>query len=61
MELWAEFWTWLLIGAVAVFAGLAVVVTIGGFFDVRALLRGIDAKHAEEPPEDETEAGYFPP
>lgn len=48
MQFWIEFWTWLLIVAVVLFAGLAVVVSIGGFFDVKRLFRSIDAKHAAE-------------
>ncbi len=45
MEFWISFWTWLLVGAMGVFAVLAVVVSIGGFFDVRAMFRGITEKH----------------
>lgn len=48
MDSWLVFWTVLLIAALAVFAGLAVVVTIGGFFDIKKLFRSIDAKHAEQ-------------
>ncbi len=47
MDFWTLFWTCLLVVAVVVFAGLAVVVTIGGFSDVWALFRSIDAKHAD--------------
>jgi len=39
LEFWVNFWTWLFVGAVALFAVLAVVVTIGGAFDIRAMLR----------------------
>lgn len=48
MDFWINFWTVLLILAVVVFACLAVAVTIGGFFDIKALFRSIDAKHSEE-------------
>ncbi len=48
MDFWITFWTWLLIGAVTVFAGLAVVVSIGGFFDIKQLFRSIKAQHAEQ-------------
>lgn len=46
MSFWVGFWTWLLVAAVVLFAGLAVVVSVGGFFNVLALFRSIDAKHA---------------
>ena len=48
MEFWITFWAVLLVAALTIFAALAVVVTIGGFFDVKALLRSIDRKHGEE-------------
>jgi len=54
MGFWIDFWTVVLIIAVAVFAGLAIVVSIGGAFDIGKLLRSIDAKHAEEPDDPET-------
>jgi len=42
---WIDFWTVVLIIAVALFAGLAIVVSIGGIFDVGKLFRSMDAKH----------------
>lgn len=45
MDSWLAFWKLLLIGTVALFTILAIVVTIGGFADVRALFRSIDAQH----------------
>lgn len=48
MEFWISFWTVLLILALAVFAGLAVAVTVGGFFDVKALFRNIEARHTQQ-------------
>lgn len=48
MEFWINFWAVLLVAAMVVFAGLAVVVTVGGFFDIKALFRSMEAKHAEE-------------
>jgi len=57
MHFWLVFWTVLLIAALTLFAGLAVVVTIGGFFDIRTLFRSIESRHAETqqpaPEEDE--------
>ena len=52
MSFWIDFWTYVLIVAVAVFAGLAVVVSIGGFFDIKRLFRSIDAQHAEQDEQD---------
>ncbi len=46
MEFWIIFWTVLLAAALAIFAGLAIVVSIGGFCDVRALLRSIERRHS---------------
>ncbi|MHC4401219.1 MAG: hypothetical protein ACYTG0_16220 [Planctomycetota bacterium] len=48
MSFWLDFWTVVLIVAVVSLTGLAIVVSIGGFFDLKALFRSIDAKHAEE-------------
>ena len=48
MEFWIHFWRIVLVAALAVFAVLAVVVTIGGFRDVLALFRSIDAQHARD-------------
>jgi hypothetical protein len=42
---WVAFWTALLVLALAVFAGLAVAVSIGGFFDVKAMFAAIMAQH----------------
>ncbi len=49
MSVWAGFWTWFLILSVTIFLGLAVVVSVGGLFDIRALLRSIRSQHGEEP------------
>jgi len=56
MGFWINFWTFLLVAALVVFAGLAIVVTIGGFFDIKALFRSIEAKHAEQDENGETDA-----
>jgi len=49
---WLGFWTVLLVFALGLFAVLAVVVAIGGFFDIRRMLRTL-AKNAEEMRADE--------
>jgi hypothetical protein len=48
MNFWIGFWTAVLIFAVASLTGLAFVVTIGGFFDVKAMFKSIDSKHRVE-------------
>ena len=47
MNGWMMFWGLLLAIVLLVFAGLTVVVAIGGLFDIRALFRTIDAQHRE--------------
>jgi len=56
---WLIVWTVLLIGAAAMFAVLAIVVMIGGFADVRALFRNVDAQHqsAREAERDDGQPG----
>jgi len=39
MNFWINFWTFFLFASLVIFAGLAVVVTIGGFFNIRSLFK----------------------
>jgi len=48
MKLWLIIWTVLLIGGTAIFAGLAIVVSIGAFFDVRSLFKSISTQHSKQ-------------
>jgi hypothetical protein len=50
MIFWINFWTIFFIVSLALFAGLAIVVTIGGFFNIRSLLKDLTsrAKQQEE-------------
>jgi SSS family solute:Na+ symporter len=48
-ELWKQLWIVVLLGGIALFAGLAIVVTLGGFFDVLKLIRLL---RQSQPPED---------
>ena len=41
MTFWINFWTVIFFASVAIFAGLAVVVSIGGFFNILSLLKGL--------------------
>jgi len=48
IEFWIGLWQVVLVAAIALFAALAVVVTIGGAIDVRKLFRTLKEQHAEE-------------
>ena len=50
MDAWATFWGWLLVIVLVIYAGLAIVITIGGFFDVKGMLTTIDAQHESATP-----------
>ena len=45
MDEWLAIWKLLLIGAFVLFGILAITVTIGGFFDIRAMFKKIDDQH----------------
>jgi len=45
MDAWATFWGLLLIVVLVIFAGLTVVIAIGGFFDLKSLFKSIDEQH----------------
>lgn len=45
MSFWEVFWQVVLLVSVVAFAVLVVVVAIGGFGDIRSMLRSIDARH----------------
>ena len=48
VEQWIFVWKAVVICGISVFSILAVVVTIGGFFDIRHLFRKLHAQHAEQ-------------
>ena len=52
MGFWVPFWEVVVIATLVVFAGLVVVVGIGGFFDILALFKKIEAQHKEAGPTD---------
>lgn len=45
MNGWMWFWTIFLVISIAIFATMAVVVTIGGFRDMRTMLKRISDQH----------------
>ena len=50
---WLTVWTWVFIGAIAMFACLTVAVTIGGAIDIRKMLTQIRRQHREREGRDE--------
>ena len=49
MAFWILLWKIVLIGSLCLFGGMAVWVTIGGFFDIKRLFARIAESHEEEP------------
>ena len=45
MSFWATFWTAVFALTILVYCGLVVVVTIGGWKDVRAMFKTLDQQH----------------
>lgn len=41
MNFWINFWTIFFIASLVLFAGMAIVVTIGGFFNIRSLFKSL--------------------
>ena len=50
MNFWINFWTGFFVVSLALFAGLAIVVTIGGFFNIRSLFKNLKGR-SEQPEE----------
>ena len=48
MDGWISLWGWLLVVVIVMFAGLVIVIAIGGLRDIRDLFRTIDAQHEAE-------------
>lgn len=44
MNFWINLWTIFFFVSLAIFAGLAVIVTVGGFFNIRSLLKSLTAR-----------------
>ena len=53
MIFWQILWAAVLVGGLALFAGLAIVVSIGGFFDIRSLFKSIEEQRAKETNDDQ--------
>lgn len=48
MDFWVKFWSFFFFVSLGLFAVLAVVVSIGGFFDIRSLFKSLKAKHEDQ-------------
>ena len=48
MKFWIDFWTIFFYVSLAIFAGLAVVVSIGGFFNIRSLFKSLTERSGQE-------------
>lgn len=49
MNFWINLWTIFFLLSLALFGGLAVIVTIGGFFDIRALFKSLTDRKDDSP------------
>ena len=47
MQFWIDFWSWFFFVSLALFAALALIVSVGGFFDVLSLFKKLTA-HARQ-------------
>ena len=47
MSFWVGFWTIIFFVSLVIFAGLAIVVTVGGFFDIRSLFKTLNTEHEQ--------------
>lgn len=41
MRFWIDLWTWFFFGSLVLFAGMSVAVWIGGFCNIRTLLKNL--------------------
>ena len=44
MDVWIKIWTFFFFASLAIFAILMVVVSIGGFFDIKSLFKSLNAE-----------------
>ncbi len=48
MDFWISLWTIFFFASLALFAGLAVVVSIGGFFNIRSLFKSLSERAEQD-------------
>ena len=56
MDFWITFWGLCFLICMVVFAGMAVIVAVGGVSDIRALFTGIDEQHRKQEGRSESES-----
>jgi hypothetical protein len=57
---WLTLWTTVLWTALVLFSCLTVAVTIGGFIDIRKMIRQIRQQHRDAPTPEDTARGFEP-
>jgi len=60
MSGWPLFWYIVVIAALTSYFGLAVVITIGGFFDLKKMFRRLTEAHAAEGPGEQGSGATLP-
>lgn len=48
MDFWIKFWSVFFFISLAAFTGLAVSVTIGGYFNIRSMFRQLSSQHEQQ-------------
>ncbi len=48
MDFWISLWKYFFFASLAAFAGLAVVVSIGGFFNIRSLFKSLSERTGQD-------------
>ena len=48
MNFWIVFWTVVFFASLAIFATLSVVVVVGGFFNIKSLLKGLKSRAGQD-------------
>jgi len=48
MNFWINFWSFFFYASLVLFAGLAIVVAIGGFFNIRSMFKSMAEQGASE-------------
>ena len=54
MSAWETWWYYVIVVALCTYFGLAVVIAIGGFFDVKKMFRRLSEAHAQQDKEGHT-------
>lgn len=52
-DFWPMFWTVVFVASLVIFAGVTIVVAVGGYRDLRAMFRNLDEQHAGRADADE--------